>query len=185
MVKMSNQISAVLLFALTAACGTTHYPNDGAFRDLGANGYTINFGPLDLSTKGTKRYTMARLPDVTLTIGLNILLRKQGSSFPPILESMPLRPVVSLFLKNSKSEVVIRQRAPLNEWIWSGSTFGLDSNRSFVYRSGMSYDMPVWPAWRDEVEIKHAGERQDGGWGSYFHPRQGETYFLEVSVLRP
>ena len=157
------------------------YVGDGRLVDHGPTAaverYTLDLGPVDLETKGEHRYSMAGLPAVEMTVGLDVIA---GFSDARLAESRPIRALIEMVLVNGRDEVVIRERGRPAQWTWG--TASSQEFRAFVYRRGAVREQSLGSGL---IGFERLGVQADGGWGSYFLPSHGERYRLTLSVLEP
>ena len=92
----------------------------------------------------------------------------------------PIDAVIRLSLTSGRGGTVIRDEAPLADWVWS-HVGGPPPQDYFLYRRGEFRDVPIR---QGTVREERVGEVTDGGWGTYFHPRSSETYELHVEVMK-
>ncbi|MBL8114646.1 MAG: hypothetical protein JNK60_17330 [Acidobacteria bacterium] len=171
----------VIAFALAALVLAVKYPvrpRRGIRDALGR--YRITLGIVDVSKTGRHPYTLEDLPDERFTVGFSLTDTSQPST--AIHQARPLQALVRLLLTSDRGDVVIDEQAPLDEWVWSGAVS--EPGRSFVYRQGQTLDTPI-PGRNGVVEVQENSVRIDEGSGSYFRPRQGERYTLQIMILRP
>ncbi len=158
---------------------TALYSGDGEFLDRGvmsaAERFEIRFGEIRLHEVGKYCFSAARLPRVNFTLGLCI------SSDVPIGLAVRKREqfstVVSCNVVNERGEVVVSQRAPLDEWTWSSS--GMVSTESFVYLQGESKTTELGNGITMTESVGHTADR---GWGTCLVPRFRGRYEIEISV---
>jgi hypothetical protein len=120
---------------------------------------------------------MAGLPSAEMVVGFDVVA---PSSEERLLTARPLDALVEIVLINSENQPVIRLRERLDRWIWS--TASSRESRAFVYQRG---DIRERSLGSGVITPERVGVRTDGGWGSYFRPRDGERYRLMLSVLEP
>ena len=164
--------------ALLCAIGcTVAYDGDGKFIDRGpttATGrYLLDLGPIELTTAAQYHFRLARLPDVEMVVGLEVIETK-----PNLSERPDHRARIRITLESLGRRIVIED-APLNAWVWSYAQGG---TTSFYYRRGEAREIPVRPG---VTTWQRIGEREDRGWGSYFTPAKNASYALTLDVLEP
>ena len=157
------------------------YEGNGHFVDRGPTvaieRYLLDLGPVDLSTKNQRQYSMAGLPSVEMVVGFEVVA---PSSDGQLLGSRPVDALVEIVLINIGNEPVIRQRERLDRWTWSAASS--QESRAFVYQRGHVRERSQGSG---VITLERVGVRADGGWGSYFSPRDREMYILMLSVLEP
>jgi hypothetical protein len=154
------------------ACGYRErsYQGDGTLTDRGwysgSDRYVLDLGMTDLTTAGSRAYTMANLPPERVAVGFQLLPRSSTEKLGQD-HRLPFNPIVRLRLTSS-STVLINDERPLNDWILS--TVGSNSYPVFAYCPG-AHD-----GWNDEPGT---------AWGCIFKPKANERYTLAVEVVRP
>ncbi len=142
---------------------------DGQMTDFGpaaaADRFVVDLGSLDLSRAGRTTHILSDLPDETVVIGLDI---RSSDPTLDVVEKGPLGTYLRLELVNGEGEVVIDERAPLENWVWSRRAG--EAHRAFIYRSGTA------------KESRRLDVKADGGWGTYFEPRRESRYTLTTDV---
>jgi hypothetical protein len=151
---------------------------DAVIRDDGpANTYqryTVDFGEISGSGADSRTYVVRDLPRATFTIGV-LVERSVGDE--PLYDSKPVQATVTLVVRNSRGALVVSEEAPLDEWVWSGTS--TEPNRSFVYRRGKEEVTPVGDG---VFRAKQIEKKADDGWGSYFAPRRNEQYEVTLTT---
>jgi hypothetical protein len=138
--------------------------------------YTLDLGPVDLTSPGTYVFRLEGLPNAEFTAGIEVI---ESEPIPLNDAQLEHTSYVRLELTTSEGEVAILEEAPLDTWVWS---HGFGDSRAFIYRRGESRDVPVG---NDAVRVEHVGVRAANGWGTYFTARRSETYTLTLHVLDP
>ena len=108
-------ISAILLYR----CHSTYpYDGDGILVDRGwlvweGNRYTLDLGPIDLTTQNTYSFNLRHLPNAETTAGVRIIRLDKNRSDSPA----PIHPsVIELELKSSNGDLIILEGGRLDEW---------------------------------------------------------------------
>lgn len=76
-------------------------------------------------------------------------------------------------MTNDNGKLVIDEEKKLNDWVWSGAVDNID--RSFIYLSGQYVP--------NSNPLQQAAVKEDGGWGSYFFPRDKTAYKLKIEIV--
>lgn len=156
-------------------CAMGNYKGDRTTVENENTCSNITLGEIDLSAKGEYRYRLKGFSANEFTIGLQVTRLANGGA--PIFFLKPFNADIRLRLRNERGEVVIDERANLDQWVWSGAS--AEPNKSHVYRRGRSVDIPVGRGFR----VERVGVRADDGWGTYFDPRVDGDYQLEIMVF--
>jgi hypothetical protein len=117
---------------------------------------------------------LASLPEVEFTLGFDVHASSPGDA---ILDTKPISALAHLLVENEKGEVVIDQRAPLNQWVWSGAINR--PSESFVYARGDEREIPIGAG---TIRRERANVRADEGWGTYFTPRRDGRYTVNLKI---
>jgi hypothetical protein len=117
---------------------------------------------------------LSSLPEVELTLGFDI---RASSPENAILDSKPISAPAHLLVENERGEIVIDQRAPLNQWVWSGAISR--KSESFVYARGDEREIPIGPG---TYRRERANVKADEGWGTYFTPRRDGRYTVNLKI---
>jgi|GEM_PF-6305437 len=151
---------------------------DAMVKDAGprqaVNRYTVFLADLQKTETTDLSLQLTSLPEVKLSLGFDIHM---DSSETLIWDIKPVSALVHLRVENEKGELVIEQRAPLNQWVWSGKT-NLKA-KSFVYAQGKTIEIP---AEADTFRVEPVDVKADGGWGTYFTPRQEGHYTVSLKI---
>lgn len=173
----------LLVIALAAmafiGCHESRYSGDGKLTDelfSSSQRFVLTLGHVDLDKPARHTYRLVGLPEKQFTLGFDV--SGPRSKNEPLYDARPVNAVVRLTLTDEHSRVIIDEAGPLNEWVWSGSPH---ENVSFVYRQGVSRDVPTVDGY---VSPQAVGEKADAGWGSYFTPRHEGRYTLSVHILQ-
>jgi hypothetical protein len=91
-----------------------------------------------------------------------------------------IRTVVRLRLESERQQIVFDRSAPLSEWEWGVAR--TQEEKAFVYLRGAVTFVPVR---QGVTSYTPMGVGPDGGWGTYFSPRDAATYTLRFQALSP
>jgi len=151
---------------------------DGMAKDAGpsfaSNRYTVDLADLRKPEVTNLRLQLTSLPEVELTLGFDIHASSPGEA---IWDSRPISALAHLLVENERGDVVIDQRAPLSQWVWSGAVDR--KSESFVYARGQEREVPVGPG---TVRLERANVKADNGWGTYFTPRRDGQYTVNLKI---
>ena len=151
---------------------------DGWVTDAGpgyaARRYTVDLADLRQPDFASLKLQVTSLPEVELTMGFEV---HASSPSDAILDTKPISAVAHLQVVNETGEVVIDQRAPLNQWVWSGALH--EKSRSFVYARGEQREIPIGAG---TVRLERAHIKADEGWGTYFIPRSDGRYTINLTI---
>lgn len=170
----------LILPALLSSCGLAPilYQGDGHLSVTLEDGtYIVHLARIDLSKAGMYRFEMSNLPEKTFTLGFAIS-RKPGDQVP-LIEQKPTHAYASLRLTNERGEVVMLVADVLSDWTWGGATAPGFNDDAFVYHDGPLHKVQ-WPSGTTSYECY--GTRPDYGWGTYFVPRPGAHYFVQLAI---
>lgn len=173
-------IALVGVVALVAAFALwPTYSGDGSFIDHGPfaahERYVLDLGSVDLAKTGQREFHMAGLPIAEMTLGFSI----RSVDGLPISEKS-IGTVVRLRLQNEANEIVFDRTGSLSDWVWS--TGAGDVQHAFVYLRGVEKEIPLGEG---VVQLERSSVGADGGWGTYFSPRNGSKYQLLYQVITP
>jgi hypothetical protein len=151
---------------------------DGVAKDAGplyaANRYTVELADLRKSEVTSLKLQLTSLPEVEFTLGFDIRARLPGDA---ILDTKPISAPAHLVVENERGEVVIDQRAPLNQWVWSGAINR--KSESFVYARGDEREIPIGAG---TIRRERTNLKADEGWGTYFTPRRDGRYTVNLKI---
>jgi hypothetical protein len=161
------------------ACHESRYVGDGQLTDdffSPSQRFALILGRIDLTRPEVVTFRLARLPEKQFTLGFDVSGPRPTGD--PLYDSRPISAVVRFTVTDERGRQIIDETAPMNEWVWSGSPH---ENRSFVYRQGLSRDVPLGDGF---VRPEAVGEKADAGWGTYFTPRANGRYMLRIQILK-
>lgn len=151
---------------------------DGVAKDAGplyaANRYTVELADLRKPEVASLKLQLTSLPEAELTLGFDLRASSPGDA---ILDTKPVSALAHLRVENERGDVVIDQRAPLDQWVWSGAISR--KSESFVYARGDEREVPIGP---DTVRLERANVKADNGWGTYFTPRRDGRYVVKLEI---
>jgi hypothetical protein len=161
------------------------YSGDGSLTDNGplaaTDRYVLDLGVVDLSKGGERAFRLAGLLSTEFAIGLEILRTDGGRILGADGEiDKSIRTVVRLRLENERQQIVFDHSAPLSEWEWGVAR--TQEEKAFVYLRGAVTFVPVR---QGVTSYTPMGVGPDGGWGTYFSPRDAATYTLRFQALSP
>lgn len=180
---MSGRVPvAVCLLALTACYSVARYRGPGRLHDAGPlaayQRFWLDLGRLEEVEESD--YRLSGLPGAVFTLGVQVesldvaQARREAERFGVVAE---------LTLLTADGALVIDERAPLTDWVWTcGNALdevAVDCGHSFAYRTGESRELTFNSGETGSIRV---GERLDGGWGTFFEPRRRETYRLRVRL---
>jgi hypothetical protein len=152
--------------AMVSGCTYRAYRGDGSFRDhgffSGTGRYTLDLGPLDLSTPRVVTYAISDLPVERFAIGLGLGHPKAEFDYS---SQQTLVGTVHVTL-TGPTGVLIDERRPLSQWLASSS----HGYRTWFWCGGVS---DTW------------SEQPGTAWGCQFKPTPNTSYRLRVEVLAP
>jgi hypothetical protein len=175
------------VFSCPSNCVTKYsgYVGDGVFsdyldeRDSQLDRYEINFGKVDLANKNLRVFNFSNLPEARRwVLGLEIAPNKDKNPTSSLYS-----PIVKFTLINQNNELVIAEEASLDKWIWQSqqqSQKGIGP--AFLYRVGKWKELGFRP--NVGYESVPIGYKSDGGWGTFFSPKAGQSFKLTVEVVR-
>jgi hypothetical protein len=151
---------------------------DGVAKDAGPSHatrrYTVDLADLRRSDVTTLKLQVTSLPEVELTLGFEV---HASSPSDAIWDTKPISALTHLQVVNEHGQIVIDQRAPLNQWVWSGAVD--QRSKSFVYARGEEREIPIAA---DTVRLERAHIKADEGWGTYFVPRHDGRYTISLNI---
>ena len=151
---------------------------DGVATDAGpwyaTHRYTVDLADLRQPKWKTLKLQVTSLPETELTVGFEL---HASSPSDAILDTKPISALAHLQVVNERGEVVIDQRAPLNQWVWSGAISR--KSESFVYARGEQREIPIGSG---TVRLERAKVKADEGWGTYFVPRRDGRYTINLEI---
>lgn len=173
------RVGVLALLALLGAASCSRYKGDGNLIRRGPTAaidrYVLDLGPVDLTKEGERSYSMAGLPNVRMTVGVEITAVR----YERLSETRPLTALVEVLVVNRKKEVVIHQRGELSQWSWESQ---LGESTAFIYRGGEAREISRSAGGATRYEL--VGVRADHGWGTFFQPSPREKYVLTFSILK-
>lgn len=172
----------LLLLGGTGCYGLSSFSGDGRLsrssRLSGRPMYTLDLGPVKLDRPGRHTFRFRGLPETEMVLGLQI----QHFSAAPIwpADVKPIVADVRVTMVNEGNQTVLDSGGPLSNWTWSGSSD--KPQESFVYFQGRMTEVPQKDGWSltQRLDLK-----ADGGWGTYFTPREPAVYTLTIDVSNP
>jgi hypothetical protein len=159
----------------------TGYRGDGTFTAHPAptwicqDGYSVDFGAIDLTVPEEATFRIEGLPSLESTVGLAV-----GPKTKPTgaYEDPPeLSPLIEVTLRDAEGHIVLSRHERLSQWVRS---FALaDPSHAYLYQRGTQVDVPVGP---NNVRVERFPVGQEDSWGTYFTPRRGARYTLHFAV---
>jgi hypothetical protein len=157
------------------------YSGDGMFVPHPApawicqDGYTVDFGTIDLTVAGDATFRIEGLPSLESTVGLAV-----GPKTKPTgaYEDPPrLSPLIEVTLRDAEDHIVLSRHERLSQWT---RRFALgDPAHVYFYQRGAQVEVPLGP---NTVRVERFPIGQDDSWGTYFTPRRGARYTLHFTV---
>jgi hypothetical protein len=158
------------------------YRGDGTFAGHAApsaicqDGYTVDLGAIDLSSANRIERGLEGLPHLESTIGLAIARKSLVAG-----EDAP-RPstLITVTLRDEKNHIVLSRQEHLSQWT---RQYPIDDpQHAFLYQPGSLIAVPVGP---DTSHVQRFPIGEDDSWGTYFTPRRGARYTLDLTVDEP
>jgi hypothetical protein len=129
----------LVIVASLAACGCStsekRYAGDGRLHDAGpftlVDRYVVELGPVELRNAGRATFQLANLPQVPLTVGLDITFAQTQRAIE-LMGTRPIYAVVDFTLYRADGTAVFHDEASLYQdaaW-WANEP---DTTRAFVY----------------------------------------------------
>ncbi len=158
------------------------YRGDGTFTGHAApsaicqDGYTVDLGAVDLNSADHIERRLEGLPHIESTIGLAIARKSLVAG-----EDAP-RPsaLITVTLRDEKNHIVLSRQERLSQWT---RQYPIDDPQHvFIYQPGSLIAVPVGP---DTSHVQRFPIGEDDSWGTYFTPRRGARYTLDLTVDEP
>ena len=172
-----------LLVVLVSGCGpiaVALHKGDGQLTYHGmlsySQRYTLDFGSIDLTRRGTYEFRLSGLVAEEMVAGLRVLETR-----PNTVDGLaPTHPaVVRIRLVASDGSIVIAETRRLDEWTRS---HGVGDATSEYYIRGEGRDIPIG---NGTTRGQRLNAKPHGGWGTYFRPVASSSYVLSIDVLEP
>ena len=165
-------IAVVFLFPIMGCYRSRAYRGDGKIIAvrlgdwlMSCTYYEVSLGPIDLTNKSKKAFTMQGLPHEEMCLGFRTKLSDQNAP----LEDNKSDALVKVLLVDEAGRTVVHEEERLTRWTWSSG--GEDS---FVYQRG---------------HFNNEGQETlrviDEAHGTYFKPRTKAKYTLTVEIIEP